>query len=94
MVISKSDQGIPITLEQLGTRFGYRSRFELTGVPDVSGGNTIDVAVDGVPIPPVDASGNTQWLYNSNADAIDFESSAIPWPGATVTVTYHPPCIH
>jgi hypothetical protein len=82
------------TLEKLGqTAFGYRTRFFLSNVPDVSS-TDITVQVDGVDYPATGPYGDQRWQYNSQANAIDFSVLAVPEPGSTITVSYHVACLH
>jgi hypothetical protein len=89
------------TLQKLGqTAFGYRTRFFLSNVPDVSAGNVITVQIippnETTPVdyPQIGPYGDTRWTYNSNAAAVDFELLAVPEPGSTIIVSYHVACLH
>ncbi|HCF57810.1 MAG TPA: hypothetical protein DFS52_07425, partial [Myxococcales bacterium] len=83
------------TLEKLGqTAFGYRTRFFLSNVPDMTiEPDPIVVEVDGQPYPAIGPYGDTRWTYNSSANAIDFEPLAVPEPGSTLTISYHVACL-
>jgi hypothetical protein len=81
------------SLRALGqTAFGYRTRFFLSETPDTN--FTVDVSIDGVPLPATNSRGAEQWRYNSTANAIDFQPLAVPEPGSTLTITYHVLCYH
>jgi hypothetical protein len=76
------------SLQNLGkTAFGYRTTFYLTADPDLTGGKTIDVKIDGSPAP----SGS--WTYNATTLSIDFIPAQTPGPGKTLTVSYFRACL-
>ncbi|MGC4115556.1 MAG: choice-of-anchor D domain-containing protein [Myxococcales bacterium] len=80
------------TLETLGQNaFGYRTRFFLSNVPDLS--QPIVVKVDGVPYEMQGPSGDDRWKYNGTVTAVDFELLAVPEPGSTIEVSYHVACL-
>ena len=66
---------------------GTRARFRLSDVPDAT---ALVVLVDGVAVPPVDATGTLQWSYDRNARAIQFARA--PVPGARIIVRYAAQC--
>lgn len=81
------------SLEQLGkTAFGFRTNFFLNAVPDLSGGKTITVEINGVTMPQVDSRGSTVWTYDPVANSINFEPMFVPEPGDTLSITYYVTC--
>ncbi|MFZ5440914.1 MAG: choice-of-anchor D domain-containing protein [Myxococcota bacterium] len=84
-------------LERIGKNaFGYRTNFYLTARPDLASPMGIQVAIDGVPIPPVDPNPNLMsriWEYDATNNSINFEALWVPEPGKTLTVTYVAACI-
>ncbi|MBI3184903.1 MAG: choice-of-anchor D domain-containing protein [Myxococcales bacterium] len=82
------------TLERLGTiASGFRTNFFLKATPDLTGGKTIRVAIDGVPISSVDARGSTVWAYDPVANSVNFEPLFVPEPGRTIGITYYVACL-
>jgi hypothetical protein len=81
------------SLESIGkTVFGYRTDWLLNGVPDLTGGKTITVKIDGVIIPAVAQNGATVWTYDPVANAVVFEPLFVPEPGQTLTIDYTVTC--
>lgn len=84
-------------LERIGKNaFGYRTNFFLTSRPDLSSPTGIQVAIDGMNIPPVDPDPNLMsriWEYDATNNSINFEPLYVPEPGRTLTVTYQAACI-
>lgn len=75
-------------LQQLGkTAFGFRTTFYLTASPDLSGGKTLTVQIDGNPVVQPD------WGYDSAANAVVFDPAKTPGPGQTLTVQYYTACL-
>ncbi|MHB8878975.1 MAG: hypothetical protein ACYC8T_35180, partial [Myxococcaceae bacterium] len=75
-------------LQNLGkTAFGFRTSFFLNGVPDLTGGKTLDVKVNGVARPATD------WSYDAAANAVKFDALKTPGPGETLSVTYYVACL-
>jgi hypothetical protein len=82
------------SLELIGKNaFGYRTNFFLTAVPDLTGGKTIDVKIDGMPMAPVDMLGSQVWTYDSTSNAVAFQPLFVPEPGETLTISYSVACI-
>ena len=84
----------PAAMSRIGAvAFGsaFRSRFPLSDLPDLSSA-PITVTIDAVAIPAVSPVGDVRWTYNSAANAIDFEPSAVPEPGSTLRVSYTAGC--
>ncbi len=78
----------PADIAQLGTAaFGQRSTWYLLAPPDLTGGRTLSVAIDGVAVP---ASGYT---YDSVGNAVVFPAAGAPRPGQKVTIAYTVPCL-
>ncbi len=79
------------TLQNLGqTAFGFRTTFFLTSTPDLS--KAMSVLINGVQV-PAQSGGQTNWTYDSVANAIVFESTVTPGPGETLTVSYTVGCL-
>ncbi len=75
-------------LQNLGkTAFGFRTTFFLTSVPDLNGGKTLDVKVNGV------ASPSTDWAYDAAANAVAFDAAKTPSPGDSLSITYFVACL-
>lgn len=75
------------TLQNLGrTAFGFRTQFFLNNVPDLSMGQTLDVAINGTPVP------TASWTYDAATNSIVFDPAATPGPGQTLTVGYNTIC--
>ncbi|MGA9520955.1 MAG: choice-of-anchor D domain-containing protein [Myxococcaceae bacterium] len=70
--------------------FGFRTTFNLTGVPDMA--QPISVMVNGVDVPQT-SGGTTQWTYDPVANAVVFKATAAPGPGASMDVTYYLGCM-
>jgi hypothetical protein len=82
------------TLEALGRRtFGFRTNFFLKAVPDLTGLHSIDVKIDGVTVPTVDARGTPVWTYDPVANSLNFEPSYVPEAGQTLSITYTVACL-
>jgi hypothetical protein len=80
-------------LQDLGkTAFGFRTVFYLNSTPDLTGGKTLEVKIDGVVVPAVSA-GKTQWSYDPVANAVKFDATTTPGAGKTLTVTYFTACL-
>ena len=74
------------TLENIGKNaFGFRTNFFLNGTPDLTGGKTITVKIDGNVLPNVDSRGSTVWTYDSVANSVNFEPMFVPEPGQVFT---------
>jgi hypothetical protein len=75
-------------LQDLGkTAFGFRTVFYLTSAPDLSGGKTLDVKVNGMTVPTADYS------YDAAINAVKFDPLKTPGSGKTLTVTYFTACL-
>ena len=75
-------------LQNLGkTAFGFRTTFYLTATPDLTGGKTLTVKIDGTQINSPD------WNYDSTANAVVFDPTKTPGPGQTLTVSYFTACL-
>jgi hypothetical protein len=83
------------TLEGVGQlAFGYRTRFFLSNMPDLTvTPEPIVVLDDGQPFPATGSAGETRWSYDSVVNAIDFEPPAVPKPGSTLAIKYHVACL-
>lgn len=78
-------------LENLGRSvFGYKSRFLLSNPPEPS---TLEVFVDGLPVPSTAPSGQVRWSFDPVAQSVDFAPLAIPEPGAQIVVRYRAECL-
>ena len=75
-----------------GSVFGASS-FLLSNIPDLTGGKTIAVKLNGVAVPPILSGGATVWTYDSSANRLIFEPGYTPAPGDAVTATYFVGCI-
>ncbi len=82
------------TLERLGaSAFGHRTRFFLNATPDLSGGKTVEVKVDGMAVAAYDASRSSPvWSYDAVTNSIVFEPLYVPEPGKRVEVEYYAAC--
>jgi hypothetical protein len=79
-------------LENIGKgAFGFRTTFFLNGTPQA--GNMVDVAIDGMALPPTDARGARVWRYDSAINAVVFEPLYVPEPGKTLTISYRVACL-
>ncbi|MHB8875403.1 MAG: choice-of-anchor D domain-containing protein [Myxococcaceae bacterium] len=77
------------SLEQLGkTAFGFRTNFFLKSTPDLTGGRTITVKINGVVLDPIDNRGTTVWTYDPVANLLHFEPMFVPEPGQTLSIEY------
>jgi hypothetical protein len=75
-------------LQNLGkTAFGYRTSFFLSAQPDLTGGKTIDVKINGQAAPA------GTWTFNNTTISIDFDPMHTVGPGQTLTVTYYRACL-
>ncbi|MCA2977297.1 MAG: hypothetical protein INH37_03350, partial [Myxococcaceae bacterium] len=86
-------------LQGLGrTAFGFRTMFFLGNAPDLTGGNTLNVRINNMPVPgggACMANGTPTsgaWCYDSAANAVRFTASTTPGPGQTLTVQYQTAC--
>jgi hypothetical protein len=74
-------------LQGLGrTAFGFRTQFFLTGTPDLSGGNSINVLINGMTAPP------SAYTYDAASNSIRFQPNTTLQPGQTLTVDYATTC--
>ncbi|MDP3500512.1 MAG: choice-of-anchor D domain-containing protein [Myxococcales bacterium] len=74
-------------LQGLGrTAFGFRTQFFLTNTPDLTGGGTINVLINGMPAPP------STYSYDAASNSIRFQPNTTPQPGQTLTVDYATTC--
>ncbi|MBI5546836.1 MAG: choice-of-anchor D domain-containing protein [Deltaproteobacteria bacterium] len=81
----------PGALQRIGeTAFGLRTRYFLSGVPDLS--SPVTVQIDGFEYPALGEFGDVRWQYNSTAMAIDFAPAAVPDHDAIITVSYRMRC--
>jgi hypothetical protein len=77
------------TLQNLGrTSFGFRTQFYLNNTPDLTGGHTITVKVNGVVV----ATGASTWTYDGASNTIKFTQTSTPGPGQSLEVTYTTAC--
>lgn len=75
-------------LQDLGkTAFGYRTTFFLNATPDLSGGKTIDVKVNG------QAVSTSNWTYDPATNSVKFTPTTTPGPGQQLTVEYFTACL-
>ncbi len=82
------------SLEQIGKNaFGYRTNFFLNASPDLSGGKTIVVKLDGQQLDEVDVLGSLIWHYDPINNSVNFEPLFVPEPGKTLTLTYFVACL-
>ncbi len=82
------------SLEQIGKNaFGYRTNFFLNASPDLSGGKTLVVKLDGQQLAEVDALGSLVWRYDPINNSVNFEPLFVPEPGKTLTLTYFVACL-
>ncbi|MCU0698101.1 MAG: choice-of-anchor D domain-containing protein [Myxococcaceae bacterium] len=87
-------------LQGLGrTAFGFRTLFFLGNSPDLTGGNTLNVRINNMPVAgggacPMGGGGPTSgaWCYDSAANAVRFTAMTTPGPGQTLTVQYQTAC--
>jgi hypothetical protein len=80
------------SLENIGKgAFGFRTTFFLNGIPQA--GNTVQVALDGMMLPPMDSRGATVWEYQSAINAVVFNPLYVPEPGKTLTISYRVACL-
>jgi hypothetical protein len=79
------------SLQRLGKNlFGYRSSFFLTARPDPA--QPLQVSLDGVDVPAVDALGNPAWTYDALTNSITLQPLYVPEPGQTLQVHYVVSC--
>ena len=79
------------SLQRLGKNlFGYRSSFFLTSRPDPL--QPMQVSLDGVDIPAVDAQGATAWTYDPVTNSLTLQPLYVPEPGQTLQVHYVASC--
>jgi hypothetical protein len=75
-------------LQGLGrTAFGFRTQFFLTNAPDLTGGQTINVLINGQPAPP------STYMYEAASNSIRFTPNTTPQPGQTLTIDYATACL-
>lgn len=75
-------------LQDLGkTAFGYRTTFFLNATPDLSGGKTIDVKVNGQTV------STSNWTYDAATNSVKFTPATTPGPGQQLTVEYFTACL-
>ncbi len=86
-------------LQGLGrTAFGFRTMFFLGASPDLTGGQTLNVQINGSAITGGGACTSSgqptmgAWCYDSAANAIRFTAMTTPGAGQTLTVTYTTAC--
>jgi hypothetical protein len=73
-------------LQDLGkTAFGFRTTFYLNATPDLSGGKTIDVKLNGQTV-------STGWTYDAATNSVKFTPTTTPGPGQQLTVEYFTAC--
>jgi len=77
--------------QAMGRAFGGRSRFGLTGEPDVAAGPVL-LKMNGMIVDQVDSSGAPVWRYDGAANSVSFEPLFVPAPGEALTVTYTATC--
>ncbi len=65
--------------------FGFRSRYFLTKHPSIS---TLEVSIDGAPLPRRESSGRQNWAYDSSTNSLNFTPLAIPPPRAKIEAAY------
>jgi hypothetical protein len=75
--------------ELAGAIFGPRERYILENVPVVS---SLEVRLDGVLTPAVDASGQPQWSYELASNEIVFSPFFAPDSGVEVEISYLTNC--
>jgi hypothetical protein len=81
------------SLQNLGkTAFGYRTNFFLNAVPDLTGGKTITVQINGMTLGQTDSRGAPVWSYDAAGNAVVFQPLFVPEPGDVLTVTYYVAC--
>jgi len=79
------------SLQRLGKNlFGYRSSFFLTARPDPL--QPLQVSLDGVDVPAVDAQGNPAWTFDALTNSITLQPLYVPEPGQTLQVYYVVSC--
>ncbi|MBL8923652.1 MAG: hypothetical protein JNJ54_32660 [Myxococcaceae bacterium] len=79
-------------LENIGKgAFGFRTTFFLNGTPQA--GNMVEVAIDGMPLPPMDTRGAVVWRYDSAVNAVVFAPLYVPEPGKVLTISYRVACL-
>lgn len=66
---------------------GMRLWFPLPSPPDLARG-PIEVLIDGLAVPAVDAAGQQVWAYDAEANAVKFILAASPLPGQRVDLRY------
>jgi hypothetical protein len=78
-------------LPEIIARAAGRRSVSLTSEPDP--GFPIGVSINGAAFPANGPNGEPHWTYDSVANAIRFDLSALPSPGAVVSVSYHLKCL-
>ncbi len=74
-------------LQGLGrTAFGFRTQFFLTNTPDLTGGQQVNVLINGQVVPP------SAYMYDAASNSIRFQPNATPQPGQTLTIEYATTC--
>lgn len=77
-------------MSDLGSRaFGPRQVFELKMQPIVA---SIQVRVDGMPVPEVGAGGQVLWRYDFSSNSVMFSPLQVPGAGAQIDLSYQPEC--
>lgn len=70
----------------------YENTFVLSRPADATA--AIEVRVNGLLVPAMDpATSSTLWAFDGPRNAVVFEPSATPAPGATVTISYSRACL-
>jgi hypothetical protein len=77
--------------------FGFRTLFFLGTAPDLTGGNTLNVRINNMPVAGGGACMNGMptsgaWCYDSAANAVRFTPMTTPGPGQSLTVQYTTAC--
>ncbi|MBK7857587.1 MAG: choice-of-anchor D domain-containing protein [Archangiaceae bacterium] len=81
------------TLTAIGTTaFGYRDRFFLSSLPDMSQVPVFTVQLDGINVPPTDTTGSLVWSYDLTTNSVKFTAQFVPEPGQALTIAYHVLC--
>ncbi len=79
-------------LQALGkAAFGSRSEFQLTAVPNQTGGNRIVMKINGVELPQM-VNGAQAWSYSPVTNAVKLEPQYVPAPGDQLTISYRVTC--
>ena len=79
------------TLQNLGAAsFGRQTRFHLRNLPAAV--STLEVAVDGVVVPPMSPSGRVNWTYDVGSNSVTFAPFATPERDAEIDIEYVAQC--